>query len=187
LANWVWIPQLDSTGQSLDVSGACLGLKFCRNLPDGKARAYKLLAQAVALDPHAAEPYVEMGQLLLPRWAGEKGELDRFLRDHDRAFGGGLLGVVALNLIKLSGVEEEQGYTPAKILASLEILARNRPSAYNRNLFASAAANLRRRDYARRALARLGGDWDRMLFLNSEAYASVQKWANRSGREFPLF
>jgi len=174
--------------KSLDPWMAAFGIRLCKNLEDGKPQAYRLLEQAIAYDPHAEEAYVAMGVLLLPRWAGEDGELEKFLKEREKNFGPGLFGIVALVLSEYSGAEEQHNLTPERVLRSLQAHAKARPTIYNRNLFArKAAIYYEDRAASARAFQMLGQDWDRLAFRNSQAYQLFQKWANNPGVPYPEF
>lgn len=169
--------ELQSSRPALDPWAASLGISLCRNREDGKATAYQLFQRAQEYDPTALELYLAMGVLLLPRWAGDQGELATFIRQSDQQHGPGVYGVVASGVSKLSGVAEEEGFSDAKILKSFSQLARARKAPLFYNLYLAQAIKLRDRAATRDAMHLVGSNWDRGHFLNSEVYRAYQDWA----------
>ena len=178
--------QLYQEIQQPDAFTLAQGISLLRNVPDGKRKAYQLLDRAVQQEPHLMAPYRAMAMLLLPRWAGEPGELQKFLKKSEKSFGPGLDGVIGLSLSEVSGVAEEEHFTDQRILSGLEKLARARPTAANRNLFAATAFQKKNRAYARKAFEMLGKDWDRKVFLDSLTFAKCREWARNPGSAYPV-
>ena len=149
-----------------------------------KSQARELMEQAGASEPGYYHYYREYANFLQPKWNGEEGEVEAFAEEiSDRV--GGLEGdflyfeiasLVACQcdsektaLQNMSWVKIKRGYSALEQLYGVSNLKRNR--------FASMAFKAGDKPAAREALAQVGNEWEKKVWISSGKFESAKAWA----------
>ncbi len=149
-----------------------------------KSQARKLLEQAATFEPGYYHYYREYGYFLLPKWYGEEGETQSFAQEISDRIGGKegdfvyfeIASLVACQcdaeqnaLENMSWPRIKSGYATLEQLYGVSMVKRNR--------FASMAVKEGDRLAAAEALAQIGHDWDKDVWLSSLKFENAKAWA----------
>lgn len=149
-----------------------------------KAQARELVEQASASEPGYYHYYREYANFLQPRWYGEEGEVEAFAEETSNRVGGPegdflyfeIASLLACQcdpdtnaLQNMSWPKIKQGYAALEQLYGVSNLKRNR--------FASMAVKSGDKPAAREALADIGDNWEKSVWVSNAKFEYATTWA----------
>jgi hypothetical protein len=153
-----------------------------------KAQAKELFEQAVAFEPTYYHYYREYAYYLLPKWEGNPGEVEAFAKDvYERVrgqYGAFLYFEIATQLTcqcdsndtdmeNLSWPRIKEGYAALGQLYGYSTLKNNR--------YAHMAFEAQDKPAAQEAFAKIGDDWDHMVWKTGANFDRAKAWAVSNG------
>ncbi len=152
-----------------------------------KARARALLDQAIAFEPKYYHFYREYTNFLLPRWYGDDGEAETFVKEVSKRVGGQegaflyfeLATVITCHcdsdsevMARLSWDKIKAGYTALQQSYGTSDLKMNR--------FAYMAYLVGDRTAARPVFEQLGPRWEQTIWKNKTRFEEARTWSNEA-------
>jgi hypothetical protein len=149
-----------------------------------KTQARELLEQASASEPGYYHYYREYANFLQPRWYGEEGEVEAFAEEISNRVGGQegdflyfeIASLLACQcdpdknaLQNMSWPKIKLGYAALEQLYGVSDLKRNR--------FASMAVKAGDKPAAREALADIGDNWEKSVWVSSAKFQNAKTWS----------
>lgn len=150
-----------------------------------KEQARELLEIAAASEPDYYHFYREYANFLQPKWYGEEGEVEAFAEDAADRMGGPKGDILYFEISSLVACQCDaqddamQNMSWARIKRGYAALEQTYGvSSLKRNRFASMAVKEKDREAAREALAEIGSDWDKDVWVSDARFLSAKNWAS---------
>ena len=142
-----------------------------------------LLDEAVKFEPAYYYYYRLHATSVLPKWGGEKGEVETFVAKSADAVGGGagdILYFQVSSYLLCCQYDEELKLSWPRIQRGFELLEKQSgASPENWNLMARAAASFNDPAVVNKMLSRMGDQWSREIWQTSAYFESIKDWAQQ--------
>jgi hypothetical protein len=150
-----------------------------------KEQARELLEIAAASEPDYYHFYREYANYLQPKWYGEAGEVEAFADDAADRMGGPKGDILYFEISSLVACQCDaqddamQNMSWARIKRGYAALEQTYGvSSLKRNRFASMAVKEKDKEAAREALAEIGSDWDKDVWVSDAKFVNAKSWAS---------
>lgn len=148
--------------------------------PDAKL---KLLEEAVQFEPEYYYYYRVYATSILPKWDGQEGDAEKFLKDtadHVGGDAGDILYFQVAAYLACCQTDEQLKLSWPRIQRGFRALEkRSGPALENTNYLARLASMNRDQLVANRMFTRIGEQWSEDIWHSSAYFESVRQWAKR--------